>query len=219
MKLRTCCYLITVFLYTALAAAQTSPSPGSPMPASPSQLQPQLGQLDQTARQTLTDLDRMRVEKWKTDNNTKQQTRDNVDSLKKNLSSALPSLMHQVQSNPATVAAAVKLYRNLNAVYDVLTSVTESAGAFGSKDDYQALANDLSDLDNLRRSIADNLEQMASNQDQAYARLIAQTSAQQAAETATPPKKVIVDDTEPSKKTSKKKKTSAASAQSSSQPQ
>jgi len=138
------------------------------------------------------------------------------------LSSALPALMQQVQNNPNSVGAAVKLYRNLNVVYDVLASVTESTGAFGSKEDYQALANDVSNLDTLRRNFADQLEQMASSQDNAYAQLMNQVRMQQqaAAAAATPPRKVIVDENEPVKKSAKKKKAAPTSstAQDSSNP-
>jgi hypothetical protein len=96
-------------------------------------------------------------------------------------------------------------------VYDVLASVTESAGAFGSKDDYQALATDTANVDQVRRNIADQLEQMAAAKDAAYVQLTSQLKAQQAeAAAAAPPKKVIVDDNEPPKKPAKKKKAAPA---------
>jgi ABC-type transporter Mla subunit MlaD len=153
------------------------------------------------------DLGRVRVDKWKTEGNVKDQTRGNIESLQKNLTAALPGLMEQVQTNPSHVGAVVKLYRNLNVVYDVLSSVAESTGAFGAKDDYQALATDVANLDTVRRNIADQLEQMASAQDAAYAQLVNQARAQQqAAATAAPPTKVIVDDEAPVKKTTAKKK-------------
>lgn len=168
-----------------------------------------LPQLDQTARQTAVDLGKLRIEKWKTDSNTKEQTRQNADSLEKNLTAALPALIQQVQANPAAVAPALKLYRNLNVLYDVLSSVAEATGAFGSKEDYQALATDTANLDNLRRNIADSLEQMASAQDASYAQLLNQAKVRQQAAASEPPKKVIVDDTEPVKKTTAKKKKKA----------
>ena len=189
--------------------AQISAPPGSLPAAGTSTFA--LGQIDQLARQTVLDLGRVRVEKWKTDGNTKEQNRSNIDSLQKNLSSALPALMQQVQANPNSVGAAVKLYRNLNVVYDVLASVAESAGAFGSKEDYQALATDVSNLDTERRSFADRLETMASDKDNAYTQLVNQVRTQQqaAAAASTPPKKVIVDDNEPVKKKSSAKKKKA----------
>ena len=207
MRLHTTFFPL-LFVCASIAAAQTA----QPVPVSTTGVTASLPQLDQTARQTALDLGKLRVEKWKTDNNTKEQTRDNAASLEKNLTSALPGLMQQVQANPASVGAAVKLYRNLNVVYDVLASVTESTGAFGSKEDYQALATDTGNLDNLRRNIADSLEQMASAQDASYAQLVNQAKTQQQATAAEPPKKVIVDDTAPAKPSAKKKKPATSAA-------
>ncbi len=212
MKLFLCSSLPAVILFSSLTLAQ------APQAAPANNILQPLAQLDQTARQTVLDLGRVRVDKWKTDKPVKEQAQGNVDSLQKNLTAALPALMQQVQANPASVGAAVKLYRNLNVVYDVLSNVAESTGAFGSKEDYQALAADVGNLDTIRRQVADQLEVMASSQDAAYARLENQARAQQAAAAAAanPPKKVIVDDTQPASKAAKtksapkKKKTDAA---------
>lgn len=203
MKLLLCSSLPAVILFSSLTLAQ------APQAAPANNILQPLAQLDQTARQTVMDLGRVRVDKWKTDKPVKEQAQGNVDSLQKNLTAALPALMQQVQANPASVGAAVKLYRNLNVVYDVLSNVAESTGAFGSKEDYQALAGDVGNLDTIRRQVADQLEVMASSQDAAYARLENQARAQQAAAAvaANPPKKVIVDDTQPASKAAKKKST------------
>jgi hypothetical protein len=141
----------------------------------------------------------------------------NADSLQRNMTVALPAMVEQVRANPGSVAAAFKLYRNMNALYDVLTTVTETAGAFGSKEEFQSLSADTTNLDNLRRSLADKVEAMASSRDTEIAQL--QTRARQAAAAtaAAPPKKIVVDDNEPAKKPSKKsttkKKTTASEGQ------
>lgn len=171
-----------------------------------------LDQLLRTAQDTVANLQRVRVDKWKTDSRYKDQARSNSDSLQRNLTSALPTLVQAVRANPNSLAASVKLYRNLNAVYDVLESFSESTGAFGSKDDYTALARDTADLENIRRNMADQLEQMAAAQDAQVARLNAQIQAQQQAAAAAPPKRVVVDDNAPAKKPTAKKKTSTKPA-------
>lgn len=207
MKALLSCFVTLAF--SGLAMAQAAPPVGPPGTVGPtSSLQAQLQQLDSNARKTQEDLERVRVEKWKTDGQTKGQMRDNIAALEKNLGSAVPDLIQKVQANPTSVGAAIKLYRNINVVYDVLASVAESAGAFGPKDDYQALANDLNSLDNIRRDVGNRVEQLASAQDAAYTQLLNQVRAERAAAAAAaaPPKKTIVDDTEPPKKTAKAKK-------------
>jgi len=190
------------------SVTQPSTPQGQIAPASYGTTQ-SLDQLMQVSQDTVMNLGRVRVDKWKTDDRLKSEAKANAESLQRNLTAALPTLVQAVRANPNSLAASVKLYRNLNAVYDVLESFSESTGAFGSKDDYNALAHDTSNLDNIRRNIADQVEQMATAQDAQLARLNQQIQAQQQQAAAAPPKKVIVDDNAPAKKATTKKKTSA----------
>ena len=105
--------------------------------------------------------------------------------------------------------ATFKLYRNLDALYDVLGSVVESTGAFGSKDDFQALANDLSSFEGTRKQFAERMENLAASKEQEIVRLRTDLKTAQAAIPAAPPKKTVVDDNEPPKKPVVKKKPAA----------
>jgi len=202
-------FLLPVLL--AAATAQVSPSSpaaaGAPIPyASVSELNLLLSQLEQNSQTVGANLSRLRVERWKTDGNTKRGAQGDIDSIQRNLQSALPEMIAQLRNSPENLAATFKLYRNLNALYDVFSSVVESAGAFGSKDDYQALQNDLDALDRSRRSFADRMETLSNGKDAELVQLRTQLrAAQAAAVVAAPPRKVVVDDTEPPKKTVKKK--------------
>jgi hypothetical protein len=190
------------------ATPDTRPSPqGTAKQLAPSAVASTLPQLQQLVQNTRVDLARLRVEKWKTDSTSRQQAQENIDALQRNMSNALPEMIGAVQANPSSLAPSVRLYRNLNALYDVLSAVAESAGAFGPKDDYVALEHDVANLDTVRRSVADQLELLANSKDAQITRMEAQ--ARQAATTAAaaPPKKVVVDDNEPApKKPAKKKK-------------
>ena len=152
----------------------------------------------------------MRIDKWKADSSTKRQAESNALSIQRNLNDALPSIIQQVRTNPQSLAGNFKLYRNVTALYDVLVILTESAGAFGGKGEYEAMAPHVSAVEDIRRSYADTLEAMAVQQDAqlAAARTAAAAAAQNAA--AAPPKKIVVDDTPAptptNKKTTKKKK-------------
>jgi hypothetical protein len=165
-----------------------------------------LGQLETTSKSTQADLTKLRIERWKTDGGTKKQALGNVDSIQRNLQSALPEMIAKVRNAPEDVPATFRLYRNLDALYDVMGSVVESAGAFGSKDDFQALANDLSGFEGTRKQIAERMENLAASKEQEIVRLRADLKTAQAAIPAAPPKKVVVDDNEPAKKPVAKKK-------------
>jgi len=187
----------------------TAPQTLAPAPvpyASVSELNGILGQLNQTATAMQADLAKMRVERWKTDGATKRETQGNADSIQRNLQSALPEIVSQVNNAPEDMAASFKLYRNLDALYDVFGSVVESAGAFGSKDEFQSLSNDLSGLETARRAMGERMQKLAGAKEDELTRLRAQVKALSAAPPP-PPKKIIVDDTEPApKKTPPKKK-------------
>ena len=160
-------------------------------------------------RRRTHDLAYMRIEKWKTDADSKRQAQATADSVQRNLTSALPALISNVRSAPQDLGEEFKLYRNLNALYDVFASLTESTGAFGAKSDYDALAKQLDVIDSVRRNLGNALESLTASTQSELAQLRTQvhTLQQAAAAPPSPPKKVIVDDNEPAKKTTHKKKT------------
>lgn len=185
--------------------AQSAPA-GPPVPyASVSQLNAIIEPLQQVSESAQADLSRLRIEKWKVDSGSKKQTLSNVESIKRNLQSALPEIIGQVQSSPEDLSATFKLYRNLDALYDVFGSVAESAGAFGSKDEFQALSNDLNAIERSRRSLGERLENLTASKEAELAQLRTQIKTLQAAPPP-PPKKIVVDDNEPPKKPVARKK-------------
>jgi hypothetical protein len=201
--------LIVLPLLISLASAQ-SDSPQAVQPpvsyASVSQLNTLLSQLEQTSQTTQLDLAKLRIEKWKTDGNTKKQTQSNLESVQRNLQTALPTILGELRNAPESLTASFKLYRNLDALYDVFGSVVESAGAFGTKDEFQALENDLAALENSRRGLGDRLNALADSKDSELTRLHNQVRTLQASIPPPAAKKVIVDDTTPVKKPAPKKR-------------
>ena len=193
-------------LFSALfLSAQITPA-GPPVPyTSVSQLNAILAPLQQASETIQGDLGKLRIEKWKMDSGYKKQTLSNVDSIKRNLQSALPEIISQVQNSPEDLSATFKLYRNLDVLYDVFGSVAESAGAFGSKDEFQALSNDLNAIERSRRSLGERLENLTASKETELNQLRTQLKSLQAATAAAPPKKIVVDDNEPKKPTPKKK--------------
>jgi len=206
---KLCCLapLLTISVVAQTSSAQDSPVP-PPVPySSVSQLNLLLSQLQQASQGIQSDLGKMRVDKWKTDGSNKRQVQADVDSVEGNLQIALPEIITQLQSSPENLEETFRLYRNLDALYDVFGSVVESAGAFGSKDDFQTLQNDLSMLERSRRAFADRMDTLASSKEAELARLRAERAAQAAVPVQ--PKKIIVDDTETPKKPASKKKAPA----------
>lgn len=206
----------TQFTFPQLASAAQAPAQGpavsasSPQDAGPvsyasvTQLNELLSQLEATSKTTQAALAKLRIERWKTDGSYKKQLLANVDSIQRNLQGALPEMLAQLRSAPEDLPATFKLYRNLDALYDVLRNVVESAGAFGSKDDFQALSNDMNGFEGTRRALAERIGNLASSKEAEISRLRADLKAAQAPPPL--PKKTVVDDNEPPKKPASKKK-------------
>jgi chromosome segregation ATPase len=165
-----------------------------------------LAQLEESSKRTQADLAKLRIERWKTDGGSKKQMLANVDSIQRNLQGALPEIIAQLRVQPEDLPTTFKLYRNLDALYDVVGSVAEGAGAFGSKDDFQALSNDLSTFEGTRKQLAQRIESLSSAKEAEIVRLRTDLKTAQTAIPAAPPKKIVVDDNEPPKKPAVKKK-------------
>ena len=109
--------VFALFVLVAGAAAQESQLPQSSQPMAaapapppmPSDLGSALSNAGQAAQATASSLKSLRIDKWKTDSNTKQQAQQNAESLSRNLTEALPGMIQQVRANPSSVAALFKL--------------------------------------------------------------------------------------------------------------
>ena len=190
----------------AVSAQSTSDNSQPPVAyASATEVNNILAQLRQTSQNIDADLGKLRIEKWKADSGVKRDVQGNVESVRRNLQSALPELITQLSNSPEDIAASFNLYRNLDALYDVFGQVVEAAGALGSKDEFQNLSNDMSSLQSVRRTLGERMQHLAAAKESELTRLRNQLKTAQAVIQSAPPKKTIVDDTEPPKKPVKKK--------------
>jgi hypothetical protein len=205
-RLRCLSLLPLCLAVSAQIISANQPVPQGPVSySSVNQLNGMLSQLEQASQAAQLDLAKLRIEKWKIDSGSKHQTQGNVESVQRNLQSALPEMITELRASPENLAATFKLYRNLDALYNVFGSVTEATGAFGSKDEFQSLENDLGAFEKSRHAFADRMESLAGAKENEVTRLRAALQSAQAAVKAEPPKKVVVDDVTPAKKPVKKK--------------
>jgi hypothetical protein len=203
---------VLLLALAGLAAAQTAP-----VAPNANDLNVLLAQLEQSTNTTTLDLAKLRIEKWKADGGAKQQFQSNADLLARNMTGTLPGLLAAARTAPQNLAANFKLYRNVDALYDVLSSLADSAGNYGPKSDYQSLAADSSNLQQIRHALADRVEQLASYDDAMLVRLTSTPST--ANRSGTAPKKIVIDDTAPSRSTHRKKPATTKTTTSSTNPQ
>jgi hypothetical protein len=204
-----CASLITM-------AQPQAPASKAAQPPSPS-LDSIVSDIQQATQNTNLDLGRLHIDRWKTDANDKAQWQQMADSLRKNLTSAVPDLITDVRSTHGSVSSAFKLYHNLNVVYEYLDSLTSAAGSLGKPDEYQPLTKDAAALDDARKHLSSYIEQAASNLED---KLKTATAPPPAPTPAATPKRIVVDDTPtPKPGTQKKKKTSPSPTPQASTPQ
>ena len=188
------------------AVGQTAPTQASSMATNTAPdlaMRESLVMVQAMAQKSDADLARLRVSKWKTDAQNKQQSEANAVSIRRNLSAAVPDLLAKVQSEPNSLIANFRLYRNLNALYDSFSALVESAGAFGPEDQYTPLAADISQLDQIRHQFAQRVDLLAVANDAELARLRAAAAVAKPASANTNTKsgsKIVVDDSHPAPK-------------------
>src|SRR5262249_2744116 len=91
----------------------------------------------------------------------KQQLQQIAGSLQKNITSAVPGLINDVQNSRGSVAASFKLYHNLNVVYENLSYLADVAGGLGKKEEFEPLAASAAALESARTNLSDYIEQSA----------------------------------------------------------
>lgn len=164
--------------------------------------------LDQV-QQTVADVS---LSKWKAKDDVREATFENISSIQRDIVNTLPGLLSQADANPAAIQPTFALYRNLDALYDVLLRVSNTASMVGTAADVSALSNALTSLESARKSLGDRILDLSQQQQAAIVKLQAaiKTAPVAAAPTATS-HGVVVDDGPQSALRRKKKHAAAKS--------
>jgi hypothetical protein len=188
------------------------------MQAAPAQPAPSVNlnavllQVQQSTNSASVDIGKLRVDRWKTDPDQKQQLQHIGESLQKSIANAVPALVTNVQSSKGSVSATFKLYHNLNVIYENLNYLADVAGGLGKKEEFDPLAADCAALETARQSLSIYISESAGRLEAASR----QAAVNAAVQTQVPGKKVVVinEDEQPAKKpvkpAAKKKATTPA---------
>ncbi len=190
-------------------ATRTAPQAAQPGLTPPPDVRGLLSQLEQASVTANGDVAGLRIDKWKADRPSKRDAESMAQSIQRNLTVALPGMIAAVRNAPDNLAVTFTLYRNLDTLYDVFSTLANMTGALGPKQEYDDLARDVASLEQVRRGLADQIQQLAAYKDSEVSRLVVQLRNAQAAVAAAPPTKILVDDNEPDKKPVRKKKAPA----------
>ena len=154
-------------------------------------MQPALSQVDSA-------LSAVEVRKWKAPGDVKDTTASDIQSIHRDINETLPGLVSQAQASPNAIGPVFAVFRNVDALYDVLLRVAETATLAGSQQEAARLEQARADLQTRRGQLGNALFSSATAQDANVMQL--QTSLDAANRTAASTqqtsgaKKVVVND-------------------------
>ena len=149
MKSKT---LLATLVLAICAPAQTT-NPGAVKGSSATRavapavppIAPLLDGLQQAAQAATNRLIELRIDKWKGSSADKDRYQENSQALQRNMVYALPEIISEVRRAPEDLSSNFKLYRNLDALHDVLAGLAAAASEGGRGDDYRDLAEQTSE--------------------------------------------------------------------------
>ncbi len=178
-----------LLLFPALLAApvwaQSEAQPATQTTASAT-LSPALDKLRTT-------LGNLRLDKWKAPAQVREEARTNIGSLGRDLDGTLPGLLATADAAPGAVSQNLPVFRNVDALYDVLLRVVQTADLSAPAGDSDALHGALATLEDARRSLGDQLQAAAAASEAQAKKLQAEVAQQPAAR---PAPTTVVDNTD-----------------------
>jgi hypothetical protein len=151
-------------------------------------LQPAVDGLHQT-------LASLNVNKWKAPGDVRGQMQSDVDSMQRDLNGTLPDLLTKARATSAAVSPSFAVYRNVDALYDVLLRVTETATLAGAQNDASRLEQARATLEQGRAQLGSALLQQSQAQDAEVVQLrTAAAAAAVAVKQQAAPTKTVIDD-------------------------
>jgi hypothetical protein len=175
---------LSLWLLTAvLMPAQTAPAPQQ---GPGTNLQP-IYSAAETLRQAVFGV---QLNRWKAPGEVKDVAQDDLASIVNDLNQVLPGLLQAAQAQPTAFKPSFEVYRNLNALYDVVLRVSQAASLTGAPD-AKNLQNALNQLAKARKDFSESLTIASDQRDAEVVQLRAKL---QAAIINAAPKKVVVND-------------------------
>jgi len=162
-------------------------------------VQPALGEV----QRAITGLN---IPRWKAPSEVKNATQQNAVSIQRDLADTLPGLLSQADALPGAVSPSFSVYRNMDALYDVLLRVYGTASLAAPQNEADSLFSALQKLEAARAQLGDAILSASQEHEAQLLKLQADLKAAVAAQPPPPPPKTAVVDDGPAPTVKKKKK-------------
>lgn len=206
-------FILIVFGTAASAAAQASDPDGQATARTPSSVILPSAMLNSVLSDVQNTTSSLNVSHWKAPSRVKQATQEDVGSIQRDIGDTLPGLISRADSAPAAVSPSFAVYRNLEALYDVLLRVSETADLAAPDNEASAVSSSLQRLESARSQMADAILNNSQHNEAQIVALEAAVKAAKAAPAVRTHETVVDDGSSPKapakhvrKKTTPKKK-------------
>jgi hypothetical protein len=149
-------------------------------------VRPALAQVAQT-------LNGINVHRWKAPSPVRDAADQDIASIQRDLSGTLAGLLQEADAAPNSVPEAFSVYRNVDALYDTLLRVVETAELAAPDNEEVSLETALKTLENARGSLGDAILNDSATEQAELTRLRTAISLAAAAQRA-PVKTTVIDD-------------------------
>jgi len=112
----------------------------------------------------------LNISRWKAPGSVREAAQANVDSIQRDLGNTLPTLLAQADAASGSVPLSFAVYRNVDALYDVLLRVSQTADLAAPSDEAASVASALQKLEEARSRLGDAIVQTSQQHE---ARLVA----------------------------------------------
>lgn len=155
--------LLVLSISARLAAQPPEQGPAVAAPsATPSAV---LRQALDSVRQALAIL---RPDRWKAPAQVDSESASDIGSIQRDLDNTLPQLLSAADAAPGSTAQLLPAYRNVDALYDVLVRVTQTAVLSAPPQQSVALQQATASLQQGRRDLGDMVDAAAQSQDRQF---------------------------------------------------
>ena len=180
-------YAVLLTVFVQARAQSSTPPPSTAITQASAALQPVL--MDVT--HAITSLN---ISHWKAPGAMRSASQQDADSIQHDLDGTLPGLIAQSNAAPASISSAFAVYRNVDALYDVLLRLAQTAALAAPRAEAGNLQYALNHLEAVRKGMGDAILAGAEDHDAQLVKLQTAIKAATVAEQRKPPTTTVVDD-------------------------
>jgi hypothetical protein len=164
MALRASFFVLAVCAPAMALAGQTS-SRNTPGTNPPAHANPPSAILRPSLEILQTAIGEMTLDKWKASPAIRTEADGNLRSVQRDLASTLPPLLAGADAAPDSTAKTLAVYRNVEALYDVMLRLDAAGRLAAPSNQISALDQALASLSDARRALGDQVQANAENQE------------------------------------------------------